>query len=1332
MKRILLFLLILFYPIVGFSAIDEFKTDVYFANGILTTPSQAEYNTYVVLQSAIQKELYGNDEDKMKKHIGKVDYAYNETNGFILDNLESGLQKFGWTWIADFFNASHGRDLQKQIIKYQDSIKLGHKVLVVAHSQGNLFTYEAYEELKKRSKDGWMRYYFQAVSIASPMTEDISLTTPRIDWDNDLVARIATLGSSDSTDIGNNVRKVYWKDVGEPYIIDEYHPVIVEPSNSYVFKSQLNEVYKEKWKAIENGIDSNVHAFTFYMGHPIKNGDTGKIFYNPLDTSRSTLSDGDARSRIMTAIRTQLFLLEEEPSQYITDSVCQGTATVKHKHAPETIDDIANVFIVSESGKVFDDGIGYVKADQNEEIDRSNLPDEPPIVPKGGIITVQLSWEDSKIDMNLKVGMPFGEQDIADVLCKPIEHFYVATEEDVSPGTYPVYVSNSDGADVKLIPQNVYLTIHTPGEAMTFDFEITASDMLNIGHVANIIINEDKKVHFEYTPLGMGNPPDITHYVDSGNDRDDNDTTDYNEYIYTVQSALKQALLGPLSNADIELTEAKGFHSNAPLYTSATTGGNSLLTSGLLYFPSRVLNTLDDESYYVVSIIGGDDIDVDDDGELDTAATPSIGTIRAILSGRQLKNENFKVNILTEALFQLTKEMLTDEHNIMDVAKNLDVVTQKLLIADVNKDEIIDYNDALWWLPIFDKAKLLKPYATSYQPIAEKIYRDEEIYDDVYALINDPYLRTQKMQVSEDAQVGTIIGKVHIDLYEGTAAYTISGEDSSFFEIDNEGIVTLSDDAQLDYETRQEYTMYVTAQIDTEMLNAPLIINVSDILDAPALGGFISFIDENSPGGTSVGKLYVNPGLSSVTEIVLQGKGSKKFTVDLEGNIAVASEVILDYETQNSYRLYAVARNSYGHSLTAAVKIILQDLPEAPVLQVFKVTVDENAETGTVVGTLVVIENGSPVTSIELSGEGNEDFNIETNGTITLSPTAQLDYSSRASYILQAQAANTYGNSTIVTVNIGVMPATPQLLGSYYAPGSPESIVLSSNGTIAYVTDYSNGLHIIDISDPTAPKGLGSYDPQGFTRSITLSSDSTIAYIANGYSGLQIIDVTDPLAPQRLRGYDTPGYAYGVTLSSDGSVAYVADGYRGGLQIIDIADPTGPRLLGSSYDTLYDARSVALSSDGTIAYVVDNSGLQIIDISDPGTVRQLGSHDTSGYARSVALSSDGTIVYVLDIGSGFQIIDVTDPLAPRWLGSYDALGDPRSITLSADSTIAYVTDGYRGLQIIDISDSTVPRWLGSQDTPGYAHSVTLSADGDIAYVADSKGLQIIHLGPFAR
>lgn len=88
-----LYFLLCIFPILAFANIDERKTDVYFANGILTDPADAQYNAESLLAPNIQN-LYAN-EVEFKKHIGEVSYAYNQTVNIGADLLESLLQKFG-------------------------------------------------------------------------------------------------------------------------------------------------------------------------------------------------------------------------------------------------------------------------------------------------------------------------------------------------------------------------------------------------------------------------------------------------------------------------------------------------------------------------------------------------------------------------------------------------------------------------------------------------------------------------------------------------------------------------------------------------------------------------------------------------------------------------------------------------------------------------------------------------------------------------------------------------------------------------------------------------------------------------------------------------------------------------------------------------------------------------------------------------------------------------------------------------------------------------------------------------------------------------------------
>jgi len=379
MKRILFILLVWLYPIFSFGAtINECLTDVYFGNGILTDEGNATANT-LLLEESIRIELYDDNEEKMYKHIGKVKDAYNSTHGTYWDIIESAAQKWGMQWLKDkLWDTVHKADLDLQIKHYKESIRLGHKVLVVAHSQGNLFANDAYKEILGDSHDWWMTPYFKIVSIASPMHFMITPDTPEISWDNDLVADLGLDLMSGRT--YSPVRKIKWEFYNGVPIANR----VARPKYNYVYSDKLNAIYKGSWKAVEElkqKFDSNVHAFTYYMGQPIKDGDTGEVFYNPFDENK-TLQTDDAKTKIMAAINDQLDALEAKPSQYKIKKelgcVCKDKYVVmEHRYDTNLTRNIQKYkiknFSGNEEGKIYSVDKQYVYAkyggEKIEEVD---------------------------------------------------------------------------------------------------------------------------------------------------------------------------------------------------------------------------------------------------------------------------------------------------------------------------------------------------------------------------------------------------------------------------------------------------------------------------------------------------------------------------------------------------------------------------------------------------------------------------------------------------------------------------------------------------------------------------------------------------------------------------------------------------------------------------------------------------------------------------------------------------------------------------------------------------------------------------------------------------
>ena len=678
-----------------------------------------------------------------------------------------------------------------------------------------------------------------------------------------------------------------------------------------------------------------------------------------------------------------------------------------------------------------------------------NLMTIPEITPKSGIVNVQLTWGDSQVDMDLKVDMPFGEEDITD--CKAVEHFYVESEDDIETGTYPVYIHNTRAPDESLLPQNIYLAIDTPGEAITFDFSVSLANMLNIGHVADIVVTADGEIDFVNHLSSTGHLGIVTHYGGSNDSSSNNDsgsgdgssgdsgsnggdgsnggsnnggsdsngsssgnsTGSYSDYVYKVQSKLKQATMGPLSGATIKLFEADDYLSNIPLYVGATTGGSSLLTTGVIYYPSSILDALEDEKLYVLSVQGGTDIDVNDDGVIDSNPTVNNGSIRAILSGKQLQNDDFKVNILTEIVFQATKKMLNDELNASTIIGQMDAVANKLLSVKEDTQELSDYNDTLHWLPMFDKEQLNFNYNEDIEPIVQKIYQNEDIYLDVYKLLYAG--KVDGLEVDDNETDNSIhmtlnpltdfslLQKEHITLKDSTG----NSVEFTFSIIDSAVVIN----PLTDLIEGESYTLAFDIAIHDDQNNTYLDTHQHELIipdtTPPIIPENIIHIDENRD---SIPVNAIDPS-SPLKYTIVSGLDKELFEVKSEYYHPISFKEAPNYERpsdsdgDNVYELEVSVADRFSNVTTQRIQIIVDDVKEGPLLADTNMTVDENSPIGTYVGSMTVVNEGDGnLTSFELY---DDSFRIDNLGKIYTKTV--LDYERIDEYNLSIRARNNVG-----------------------------------------------------------------------------------------------------------------------------------------------------------------------------------------------------------------------------------------------------------------------------------------------------------------------------------
>jgi hypothetical protein len=184
------------------------------------------------------------------------------------------------------------------------------------------------------------------------------------------------------------------------------------------------------------------------------------------------------------------------------------------------------------------------------------------------------------------------------------------------------------------------------------------------------------------------------------------------------------------------------------------------------------------------------------------------------------------------------------------------------------------------------------------------------------------------------------------------------------------------------------------------------------------------------------------------------------------------------------------------------------------------------------------------------------------------------------------------------------------------------------------------------------------------------------------------------------------------------------------LVVLDVSEPATASIVGSLED--YGVAEVVMSGD--VAYMGQPGGMDAIDLSDPSAPGVIGSCNVS-FGRMLL---EGNRLYVTtgDNPQGgppsrFKIYDVTNMLDPVELGRAPA--PPWGTDVDVVGDLAYITSGASGMHVYDISVETAPVLIGGGSVGVPARSVAVGSE--FAYVAaGSVGLQLMPLqcsGPTA-
>ncbi|WP_317136059.1 LVIVD repeat-containing protein [Methanochimaera problematica] len=257
-------------------------------------------------------------------------------------------------------------------------------------------------------------------------------------------------------------------------------------------------------------------------------------------------------------------------------------------------------------------------------------------------------------------------------------------------------------------------------------------------------------------------------------------------------------------------------------------------------------------------------------------------------------------------------------------------------------------------------------------------------------------------------------------------------------------------------------------------------------------------------------------------------------------------------------------------------------------------------------------------------------------------------------------------------------PKSPRIVGSYTASTSALDSFsgVAVKGSYAYVTEYHNGVRVIDISDKSRPfevtniMGIDAND-------VKILGD--YAYVSVRYQGFSVIDISNPnQAFVAGKGTEIAGYIEGIFPTD--YYTFLA-GESMGFGIYDTSDPKQPSLI-VNVPVVGGVDSV-VAKDDYLFIGAHNDGMWVVDTKDKENPFESAFIETPGRFNDVSIQ--GNYLFGAGEWGGLNMIDISNPKQPV-----------KVFVDYKDNIASVLPDGnyvYTSVGIVDISSPYNPAYI---------------------------------------
>ena len=230
-----------------------------------------------------------------------------------------------------------------------------------------------------------------------------------------------------------------------------------------------------------------------------------------------------------------------------------------------------------------------------------------------------------------------------------------------------------------------------------------------------------------------------------------------------------------------------------------------------------------------------------------------------------------------------------------------------------------------------------------------------------------------------------------------------------------------------------------------------------------------------------------------------------------------------------------------------------------------------------------------------------------------------------------------------------------------------------------------------------------------------------LAFIPAGLGGLNILDISNPTDPQVLSTYHAIGCDYGRMYAWVANERYAFGAGRDcGIYVLDVSNPASPRFITKYSDPgQSELRYEHVELQENYLYLSRHQGgVEIVEIMAPTILEKKSVLETENAWMSLAQDS---LLFVADGAAGIKIYDVRHKSTPLLLSALQTSGTAKDLALYGKHL--FVAVGAAGVDMIDISDLGFPVLRDNFYTGGYASRVSAS-EGHVA-VSDWEDVEIL-------